>query len=231
MIPVLSIFDFLSALFCFFAARRIYHSYKKTKNNKIGQFFWAFAILVVYFFVVSLPGFNFLKPEHVQIIYSFSYFLAFLPIIIFLKIVLEMNGVAWSKIGLSIIIISVFIISILSFLFSSPARLEVYKSSFYHWEEGTPPSFRFLKGVIIGFLGFVCCSFFIRQGLKYKDKIIRVKTLYLGWGLGVLIIAALSSFSIASQFSGSIIWWISLTVGRVLAVIGLGFMVRGIYAE
>jgi hypothetical protein len=228
MIPLLHFATFISALFCFFASRRLYCSYQETRSVNVGDFLKAYIALGIYFFLVSLPAII-LNPAVIQIIYILSYIPVILSATFLFRVALRiLRFYLWPGYISFIIYSLILIVTALNIIFFSPAYITSSGGLFYHWSEGTPPWLQIFNGFAVGILAASCVFLFFLGGLKSKERLVRARSFLIGGGLFFLVIAALLNYILPVYLRGMIGWLVS-ALASLIALLGLISMLLGVY--
>jgi len=227
VIPLLHLTIFISAIFCLFAARRLYSSFRRTRNINIGNFFKVFLTLTLYFSFVSLPGIL-ADPTWIQISYIFSYIFLFFSPIWFLKATFNMFRFPWGKYIIIIVLVMIIVTIFLNIFFSFPAQIQTFNHKFYHWSEGTPSWLGIFNGILIGILALGSSFLFFFGGLRSKEKLIRFRALLIGGGLDLLVVSALLAYTTAALLKG-VMRWSAGMAASLLTLPGLILILVGIY--
>lgn len=228
MIPLLHLFTAIGTIICLFGIQRIYSSYLKTKSEDLANFLKAFIFLGIYFALSSLPAF-FKDPVKVQIIYIIYYTPVILSANFFLKVAFRIFGwLRWSKYTSFLIYSLIIITAALNIIFFSPAKIITADDIFYHWGEGTPAWLGAFYGIFIGILAAGCALLFLLKGGKSQDPFIRTRSLRLGTGIMLFVVAALLNYVAPGSFLG-IIQWVVSALASIIALIALILILSGVY--
>lgn len=230
MIPHIHLVNFLSCLFCCLSARKLYFSYKKTYSEDIADFLKTFIALSILFLFTSVPAIL-ANPVIIQIIYVLSYIPVILAPAFLLKAAIRVSGypVSWSKFIFYFIFCLVIIITILNFVFFSPAEIQAY-GRFYHWLDKTPFWLATLSGLLIGGLAVTCALLFFLGGVKSKTKLVRVRSFIIAAGIVILVAATFINYLFPvtdpKLMKG---WWTLPGFASFFALLGLVVILAGIY--
>ena len=132
MIPLLQIIAFISACFSFFVVRKLYLSYKESKDKNIGNFLKTFILSGIYFISVSLPGLVISDPFWVQVIDVFTYIPLFLASVFLINIAFNLYHLPGKKYIFPFILIIIIITTALSIRFFAPSESSSADGVFYY---------------------------------------------------------------------------------------------------
>jgi len=152
MIPLLQIIAFISACFCFFVVRKLYFSYKESKDKNIGNFLKTFILIGIYFVSISLPGLVVSDPFWVQVIDVFTYIPLFLASGFLINIAFNLYHLSGKKYIFPVIILIIIINTVLGIIFFTPSEALSADGVFYYWLEKTPLWLRDFNGIMIALL-------------------------------------------------------------------------------
>jgi len=231
-IPILAIANAVSAaiaLLLFIRLRKSYHRGGYT-NTLIGHFSSFFLFLTI-FFLLSFPALVWDKGEGVVVAYQLLLSYLFLSFATgsFLRIPVSVwfgyfsgKGVAWAA----------YIIGVVAFLLGfqniSPAGWFSVTSGaieIYYFIFTQPVAIRVLSGGVPLFIACVGSAFFLYEGLRAADVYVRARSLLVGFGMFLLMGAALANF-----FISYIVFAFTVNLlASLLALIGLVVMALGVY--
>lgn len=229
MIPLLHIITLFEFLFCLFAVRKLYYSYKKTKNESINNFLRAFGALGVYFGIVSLPGLVVNNPFWVQVIYTLSYPPLFFASIFLLLVVFNILNLRFFPLITIFVVLMMVINTMLNITFFDKAWIPNSIGPFYYWAEGTPLLVQIINGISILILTLINSLFFWIEGWKVEKGLMRTRSFFIASGLSFLISAAISNYIVSVYLASSFLGPIFAILAGLLALIGLSAMLFGIY--
>ncbi|MFA4998648.1 MAG: hypothetical protein WC514_01380 [Candidatus Paceibacterota bacterium] len=229
MIPLLHITTFVCACFCFFVVRKLYSSYKESKDENIGNFLKTFIFAGIYFIAVSLPGLVVSDPFWVQTLYIIGYIPLFLSPVFLLKIAFNLYHLPGKKYILPSILAIIIVTTVLSIIFFAPSEPASADGVFYYWLEKTPLWLRDFDGIMITFLIAGGAFLFLNGGRKVGDKTLRVRSFLLGTGLSILAVAISLNYIFALHtISKTLKMWSVFSAG-FLALFGVVAILVGIY--
>jgi len=229
MIPLLHITTAVCAGFCFFVVRKLYSSYKESKDTNIGNFLKTFVFAGIYFIFVSLPGLVVSDPSWVQALYVFAYIPLFLSPVFLLKIAFNLYHLPGKKYIFPSILAIIIITTVLSIIFFAPSESTSADGVFYYWLEKTPLWLRDFDGIMITFLVAGGAFLFLNGGRKIEDKILRIRSFLLGAGLSILAVAISLNYIIALHAVSKIAkMWSAFSAG-FLSLFGVIVVLVGIY--
>ena len=133
MIPLLHITTLVCACFCFFVVRKLYLSYRESKDKNIGNFLKTFILSGIYFISVSLPGLVISDPFWVQAFYVFAYIPLFLAPVFVLNIAFNLYHLPGKKYIFPFILTIIIITTTLSIIFFAPSESSSADGVFYYW--------------------------------------------------------------------------------------------------
>ena len=229
MIPLLHITTFFCALFCFFVVRKLYFSYKLSKDQNTGNFIKTFVLAGIYFILVSLPGLIVSDPFWVQVIYIIAYVPLFLSPVFVLNIASNTYNLPGKKYIFPTILAVIVITTVLSILFFSPSEPSSADGRFYYWLEKTPLWLRDFDGVAITFLIAGGSFLFFNGGRKTGNKLLRNRSFILGAGLLILAVAIALNYIVALHVVSKMIKMWSVFSAGFLSFFGVSAILIGIY--
>jgi len=192
--PIVSISNLISGLIFGIVSLKLYFSYRKTKDEKIRDFFLAFLFLTLSLLLLATPGLVFTNLKIIGLIFAFYPFFVFLGFA-YLGII-PLKILSWLKIQKiffwGIIIIGV-LITVFSIINWKPAVF-YSQDPFVYWEDTRGV---ILNTIIGGFFGLgilLVMIFFFLQGIKSEDKYIRRRAFIIIGGLMILMLMGLTNF-------------------------------------
>lgn len=229
MIPLLHITTFVCACFCFFVVRKLYSSYKESKDENIGNFLKTFVLAGIYFVAVSLPGLVVSDPFWVQALYIIGYIPLFLSPVFLLKIAFNLYHLPGKKYILPSIFAIVAVTTVLSVIFFAPSETASADGIFYYWLEKTPLWLRDFDGIMITFLIAGGAFLFLNGGRKVEDKTLRIRSFLLGTGLSILAVAISLNYIFAVHIVSKTLKMWSVFSAGFLSLFGVAAILIGIY--
>jgi len=133
MIPLLHITTLVCACFCFFVVRKLYLSYRESKDKNIGNFLKTFILIGIYFVSISLPGLVVSDPFWVQVIDVFTYIPLFLASGFLINIAFNLYHLSGKKYIFPFILTIIIITTTLSIIFFAPSESSSADGVFYYW--------------------------------------------------------------------------------------------------
>ena len=198
MIPIVSIFNLISALFFGSIALKLYFSYQKNKDEKLGDFFKVFLFFTILLALIASPGLIFSNREVIGLIYAIYPLFAFLALSYLGIITLKLMG--WKKIKeifFKGIIGVAFLITFFNLLNWSPARV-YYETPFVYWEDTRGVIMNVILGVIYSLGLLMLIIFFLVQGFKSSERFVRMRSILIAGGLLSLALTTIVNFIIGA---------------------------------
>lgn len=231
-IPILAIANAMSAAIALLLFIRLLKSYHRGgyTNTLIGHFSSFFFFLSI-FFVLSFPALVWGKGDSVIVAYQllFSYLFLSFATGSFLKIPVSVwfgyfsgKGVAWVAylIGIAAFFLGLQNISPAGWFSVTSGALEIDYFIFTQ-----PIAVRILSGGVPLFVACVGSVFFLYEGLRATNVYIRARSLLMGFGMLLLMGAALANF-----FISYVVFAFTVNLlASLLALIGLAVMAIGVY--
>lgn len=204
MSTFVAINDLVSAFLCVLSTLKLWAVYKENRDFLILDFLKFYLFLGVFFILlaVAVPGFLFSQYPYNNILYSLSRFFVFLAAAYFIRVPLTI----WNTLTLKNIIFGIQILFALSFstasflLSNKITLLEISKTQYLVTPE--PPLLSSLLGVFMGLTSILSIIFFIVNAFKSKERLVKIRSLLIGGGMFILLIASLITFilSLLSSF-------------------------------
>ena len=231
-IPILAIANAVSAaiaLLLFIRLRKSYHRGGYT-NTLIGHFSSFFLFLTI-FFLLSFPALVWDKGEGVVVAYQLLLSYLFLSFATgsFLRIPVSVwfgyfsgKGVAWAVyiVGIAAFLLGLQNISPAGWFSVTSGALEIDYFIFTQ-----PVAVRVLSGGVPLLIACVGSVFFICEGLRATSVYVRARSLLMGFGMLLLMGAALANF-----FISYVVFAFTVNLlASLLALIGLAVMAIGVY--
>ena len=225
MIPIVSIFNLISALFFGFVSLKIYLSYKKNKEEKLRNFLKTFIFLSALLFLIASPGLVFKDLKAIGLVYAIYPFFAFLAIAHLGAVPINiMDWQRMQKIFFRGIVLIAFLITLVNIFNWGPANLH-YQDSFVYWEDARGTVMNIVLGIVLGLIILLVTLFFIIHGVRTTEKYLRVRAFLIAGGLMTLIITAATNFILGA--SAQI--YITSLVATLLNILAAILIMAGIY--
>lgn len=194
MIPVVSISNLISALFFTAVVAKLHSSYKKTKDEKIKDFFLSFLFLSLTLFLLATPGLIFTDLEVIGLVFSIYPLFLFISLIFLAFIPLKI--LRWQKMRrafLFVTIVTILIITTVNLANLSPAAVH-NQDNFIYWEDPRGMLIDNVIGLTLGAWLLLVISLFIFHGFKSKDKYVRLRASFIAIGLLILLAEVVVNF-------------------------------------
>ncbi|MDO8601113.1 MAG: hypothetical protein Q7R46_00345 [bacterium] len=198
MIPIVSIFNLISALFFVGITLKLYFSYRKNKDEKMGDFFRTFLFLSIVLILLSSPGIILKKSEAIGLVFSLYTFFVFFGIA-YLSII-PLNILGWMKmkrIFFGGMIGSAFLLTFINLIRLSPARI-FYDAPFIYWEDTRGVLMNIILGAIFGLSLLMSIIFFLIQGFKSSERLVKIRSILIAGGLLNLTLASIVNFVVGA---------------------------------
>ncbi len=194
MIPIISIANLISALFFGCVSLKTYFSYKKSKDEKMGDFFKTFLFLTILLFLILTPGLIFKNLKIISLIYVLYPFLGFLALANLGSVPLKIMG--WQKTKLIFfrgMIIIAFLITLINFSNWQPAV--VYQVvPFVYWQDTRGMLINNILGILYGLVLLITIIFFLIQSSRAKEKYLKIRSFFIVGGMASLIAMSVANF-------------------------------------
>lgn len=225
MLPLPHISWCFSAFVSFLIARKLYFSYKESKDENLGYFAKTFVLLSAFFFFISLPGLTLKDPFLVQISYLLSWvFLLPTPFLVYSILANLLGFRRFKKFLFPITFPLIGIFLVLNALYFSPAKLRIF-GNYWYWSEGTPIWLQIFGGGFVGLLTLLAGVFFFINGLQSEEKSVRTRSFLIGGGFTILFLGCLSGYILF------LVSPILVTFSGFLTLVGIVTMYAGIRYE
>jgi len=199
MIPINSICLLTSGLFFSFISFKVYFSYRKNNEGKIGNFFNSLLFLSLTFVLTSTPGIVFEDLSVIGYIFLVYPFFIFLALAYFGIIPLQILG--WKKTEKAFFsgtIILGLVIALLNVAKMRPAVIHRV-GKFVYWQDGRGVAMNVMIGATLSSAMLLLIAFFIIQGLKSSEKRIRNRAFIIAAGLFNLMVGSVINFIVGGS--------------------------------
>ncbi len=196
--PISPVIDLLNSILCGFCAWRIYRSYKMDPPNTVLSYFaTAYFFLIFAYFAFSLP--RLLAPHNAQAIgigFIVAHAFLFLATAYFVMVT-----TFFFKTGLHRVLFWIFLTLSLGVLIVGIIR---FHEPFYDPTTGLTnwnidEIFGTLTSVLLLLVLVPSSLFFFYQGMRTRDRVIRVRSIWIAFGISLLLIAAATYYSAGTQ--------------------------------
>jgi len=224
MIPIVSIFNLISALFFGGISLKLYFSYRDKKDENLSNFFKGFLSLTILLVLISLPGLVFNDLKIISLMYAIYPFFALLGTAFFGNIPLKL--LAWKKtkeLFFRIMIGIAVIITFFNLLDWRPAIIH-QEPPFIYWEDTRGDVMNIVLGAVLGLVLLLITAFFINQGLKSSDRFVKIRAFFIAFGISSLILSAATNFifgASAQEYLGSLLANFFNVLAAVLIAAGI----------
>lgn len=199
MIPINSICLLTSGLFFLLITFKIYLSYKKNKEEKIGNFYRSVLFLSLTQILASTPGFVFDDPVVIGWIFLVYPFFALMSLAYFGVITFQILGRhKAAKIYFNATVLLGFFITIINAIKNRPAIVH-YSGQFIYWQDGRGVIMNTAIGLILSSIMIILVGFYFYQGLKSSEGYVRRRAFVMAAGLLSLVIGSVLNFIIGSS--------------------------------
>ncbi|MDD2696973.1 MAG: hypothetical protein PHE52_02345 [Candidatus Pacebacteria bacterium] len=224
MLPIVSIFNLVSALFFGGITLKLYLSYKKKKDENLGNFFKGFLSLTILLVLIASPGLIFSDLKTISLMYAIYPFFTLLGVAYFGVIPLKVLG--WKKtkelffrsmVGIAVVI------TFFNIIDWQPAIVH-QQAPFIYWEDTRGDVMNIILGAVLGLTLLLIAVFFINQGLKSSDKFVKIRAFFIAAGIISLIMSAGTNFifgASAQEYLGSIMANFFNVLAAVLIAAGI----------
>jgi len=231
MIPIVSICNLATLPFFIFILFRLYFSFKGTNDKNIGYFFVAFFAMAIVEGLLATPGLllkDLIKIDTVFAIYPFFLFLCLGSLA-----AIPFHILKWETAGkfffICFILITLFVTAI---DIINIKEAVVYKSQpFIYWEDTRGVPINTLIGIITGLILSSIAFFFFLNGLKSAEKYVRTRSLIIGSGIGMFLLAGIANFifgSMGQEYKNiiSLITVFILILSSMIMFIGVNYKIK-----
>ena len=195
MIPIVSIFNLISAIFSAIICIRVYMTYQKTRGIAVWYFDIFFLLFTIFWISAGSPNIFLFNPKYITIANVLSYAVAYISYIFIIQvpfIFIEKRWVAY-LIGIFVAIAGIIFIvgRIKNFELS---QIEVFYP-FMYWKPIYPAWMRVMNGIVSAVIAIISAIVFFQFGNKNRQNpLIFYKSMYLSGGMLTLVIAAMISY-------------------------------------
>ncbi|MFH1509818.1 MAG: hypothetical protein ABID67_01555 [Candidatus Nealsonbacteria bacterium] len=204
-IPIVSISNMISSLVFLFVAGKIYFSYKRSKDEKIGDLAKFFILTTVFLFLIGAPG---LIVNDLKIIgFLFAIFPSFALIALAHLGIIPLKIMYWEraeKFFFKGLIAITFLITAINLFNWGPATV-YYRNSFIIWQDTRGILMNNILGTVFGLGILLIIIFFIIQGFKSSESYLRIRAFLIASGLFSFFISTLVNFIFSASSQSYII--------------------------
>lgn len=208
--PVTPIIDLSNSILCLFCSIKLYNSYKKEPENKVIEYFYkAYVALVVAYLFFSLS--RLIWPSNsfaLGVCFISAHVFLFLATGFFLMVTVFILKPEWHRIFFGfylILALGAIVLNIVNFNYPEYDRLTGITN--WHINSLVGTIFTILFSVVL----IPSTILFLYQGARTKTKIVKVRSLLIGFGIILLIIAAVTYYSANTQIKALISDFFSLS--------------------
>lgn len=219
MIPIVSINNLISIAICLVSFWRLVSTYKENKNPLILDFAKFYLFLTFFFVLFALPGLIVKDGFVIGILFIFTNSFLFISAAYFIRIPLAMLRLTELKSLLFGVCLFFAIYLPVMNIFTFERAEVVSIDNFYDFRTAGPVWLDFLSGGLTGMIVILAVIFFLLEGLKNDNGIMRLKSFLMSIGLVCLLIASSANyivyninFSLAIDIFASILAWIGLII-------------------
>jgi hypothetical protein len=196
--PITPFIDLLNSIICAFCSYQLYKSFRRESTNRVLLYFSQgyFSLIFSYLFF-SLP--RLISPENSHLLgITFVIAQAFLYIALafFVRVTTSIVKPDWSKIAFGIILLISLISVIVSVIFINYPNYDI-TTGITEWE--IQPIVSTFSTLIFLLTLIPSAFFFLWQGFKSQDKLVRTRSLIIGSGLLILIITAYTYYNATTE--------------------------------
>jgi len=199
MIPINSICLLISGLFFLVVTLKIYLSYEKSREEKIGNFYKSVLFLSFTQILSSTPGLIFNDLNVIGFIFLVYPFFVFLALAHFGTIPLQI--LRWKKtekIYFNAMIMFGLSITVLNALKLTPAVAH-FSGPFVYWQDSRGVVMNALIGLMLSVTMLTIVAFYFFQGFKSNEKYIRRRAFVMAAGLLNLVIGSVINFIVGGS--------------------------------
>lgn len=224
MIPIVSIFDLINALFSAIISVRVYITYKKTHDIAVFYFFMFFLFFTIFWISAASPNILLFNPKAITISNILAYIVAYISYAFIVQIPFIFIEKRWVAHIISVFIIIAGIIFIIGRIYNFElSKIEIFYPYMY-WKPVYPVWMRIMTGIVSSFSAIIFTIVFFQFGFKNKkNKIVFNKAMYLASGMLALFVAALISFIFSPQAG-----FLGMSMSAFSGILGLWLLLQGI---
>lgn len=229
MIPAVSYGNLTSSIFCGLAVAGLYFSYRKYRNQSVGYFLRFYFYLGIFFLLYAAPGIFF--NDLILTEYSFQFALIFLYLALsyFISIPLELYYPRIRKYVFWLIVLLIPLVFVINLANFKPAS-EFYSSSLQYvfWDSLILPQIRYLTALVVALVSLGGAALFIVKGLKSEERFLKIRSLLIGSGVIMLMLASFLNYILIAMDPNS---FFNNIASSLFAVAGLSLMLGSIYCK
>jgi len=225
MVPIVSIFNLISVLFFTGITLKLYFSYRRTKDEKLGNFFKTFLFLTILMILLASPGLIFTNLKTIGFIFIIYPLFSFLALAYLGIIPLKIMG--WIKIRQVFLKGMIGIASLIALfnLFNWGPAIVHHQNSFIYWEDTRGVTMNIILGIILGLGLLLIIAFFLTQGFKSSERYIRIRAFLIAMGLVSLVGTSVINFILGA--SAQI--YITSLLATLFNILAASLILAGIY--
>jgi hypothetical protein len=194
MIPIVTISGIILFFFILFITVKIYSSYRKTKSKTVGYFVGAFVPIIAQELIFMPNGILIKDPVAISAIFNLMPLFYFISISFFTAITFQILGKPLlEKISFLVLIVYGIIISFYPIVNLKPAVMTV-DPPFVFWEDSRGALVNNLVGIGIAIPILWFIGFFIYNGIKNQDKVVRKKSFLLSGAMVCYMLSGVTDF-------------------------------------
>lgn len=226
MIPIVSFSNAVSFFFCVIAAAKLYSSWRKTRDPRIGYFLKFYIFLGIFFGFLSTPGIVFFDPFIIELVsLELGLFFLYIAVAYFLGIPIELLGykktqqiVFWVIVALAVFVAVLTI--------TSRHSAVIHKiPPFIYVQDQRGILINFTTGIVAAGGAFLSAFLFYLFALRSSISYVRHRSFLIAAGMLVLGITAVTNY----VFGGSPEMITASLVSGFSAILGLILILIGIY--
>jgi len=223
--PITPFIDLLNSILCFFCAWKLYSSYKRDRSNKVIEYFFkAYVMMMVAYLFFCLP--RIIIPEnsfYLGVGFVIAQIFMFIATAYLAMITTFFADPSKAKIAFILVIILATVVFILSIIYFG---LPDYNTATGITNWNIDPIVGIASSILFLMVLVPSTIFFIIQGFKTHDNVVRVRSFLISLGFVLLIITAYTFYRAATQTQAFISDLFSLSS---FIVIFLGVYYKRIY--
>ncbi|MDD5145156.1 MAG: hypothetical protein PHW72_03485 [Candidatus Pacebacteria bacterium] len=225
MIPIVSLFNLVSALFFGGISVKLYSSYKKSNDENLKDFFYTFLYSSIMFIIMALPGTVSRDLVFVGLIYAVYPLFSFLSLSYFGQIPLRI--LSWQKVR-KLFSVSMkalgFLVVFIDILNWGPAVFH-QQQPFAYWEDSRGEAMNIFVGSVLGLSFLLIFIFFIIQGMKSSERYLKIRAFLIAGGVVFIILGSLINF----VFGASALEYIDTLISSLFIVFSTILISAGVY--
>lgn len=194
MIPIVSIFNLISAFFFGIIALKLYFSWRRSRNENLGYFFRTFLFLAIAMALLALPGIVLRDLAWIGLVFAGYPFFLFLSLAYLVAIAFKITGRERLKsLFLKVMLGAAFLTTLVNLLNWGPAIVKI-QEKFIYWEDARGAEMNIALGSIYSLLLFSVIMFFVSQGLRSEDADVRTRSFFIAGGALSFVLAVSANY-------------------------------------